>query len=171
MSLARGLPPIPVNFELGERGVYIFVRRGLTTSCLGATGVDTFCPGTVWATCVWRLFAVTVLACLRAIQRALVHAYACSKTHSLGRPQHQFDSCMEAAWWILFGKFKRAFSAMHLRGPRATRPRQGGETARRAIGEGPRGGMEKCPGGAPGGVAATKSCVWQNCGGDFVMHP
>ena len=50
--------------------------------CLAATGVDTFCPGTVWATCVWRLFAVTVLACLRAFQRVFVHAYAYSNTHN-----------------------------------------------------------------------------------------
>ena len=50
----------------------------------------------------------------------------------LGRPQHQYESWMETAWWILLGKFKRAFRAMHFRGLRATRPRQGDETARRA---------------------------------------
>ena len=147
---------------LGERGarqVHHTVVVVIMPHCLAATGVDTFCPGTVWATCVWRLFAVTVLACLRAFQRALVHAYACSKTHNLGRPQHQYESCMETAWWILLGKFQWAFRAMHFRGLRATRPRQGSETARRATGLGPRGGMEKCPGGAPSGVATAKSCV------------
>ena len=70
---------------LGERGarqVHHAVVVVTMPHCLAATGVDTFCPGTVWATCVWRLFAVTVLACLRAFQRVFVHAYAYSKTHN-----------------------------------------------------------------------------------------
>ena len=70
---------------LGERGarqVHHTVVVVIMPHCLAATGVDTFCPGTVWATCVWRLFVVTVLACLRAFQRVFVHAYAYSKTHN-----------------------------------------------------------------------------------------
>ena len=48
MSLARGLPPNPANFELGERGFYISIPRASMTDGLGAAVVDTFCPPTVF---------------------------------------------------------------------------------------------------------------------------
>ena len=61
MSLDRGLPPNPANFELGGRGLYIFDRRDAMTSRLGATGVDTFCPPTVFVKLFRRICSSLVL--------------------------------------------------------------------------------------------------------------
>ena len=58
------------------------VGKGNALDHLRPEGWWDFCPGTVRVRCVWWLFGVIVLTCVRAVKRVLVHAYASSKTHN-----------------------------------------------------------------------------------------